>query len=286
MQWEGRRVSTNVEDRRGVGGGLSGRGGCTLGGGIGTIILVLAFWLFGGNPLQLLGILEGTQSPSSGYVQNYEPSAQEDSLAQFVAVVLADTEEVWSDIFSQMGQTYRKPTLVLFTGYTTSACGTAQRATGPFYCSEDERIYVDLSFFHEMETRFRAGGDFAYAYVIAHEVGHHVQKLLGTLDQVHTLMARSGQRSANDLSVRLELQADFYAGVWANQTERLFQSLDPGDIEEALNAATAIGDDRLQEEAQGYSVPDSFTHGTSQQRHDWFYKGYRTGDISQGNTFE
>jgi len=286
MQWEGRRVSTNVEDRRGMGGGLSGRGGCTLGGGIGTIILVLAFWLFGGNPLQLLGILEGTQSPSSGYVQNYEPSAQEDSLAQFVAVVLADTEEVWSDIFSQMGQTYRKPTLVLFTGYTTSACGTAQRATGPFYCSEDERIYVDLSFFHEMETRFRAGGDFAYAYVIAHEVGHHVQKLLGTLDQVHTLMARSGQRSANDLSVRLELQADFYAGVWANQTERLFQSLDPGDIEEALNAATAIGDDRLQEEAQGYSVPDSFTHGTSQQRHDWFYKGYRTGDISQGNTFE
>lgn len=269
-----------------MGGGLSGRGGCTLGGGIGTIILVLAFWLFGGNPLQLLGILEGTQSPSSGYVQNYEPSAQEDSLAQFVAVVLADTEEVWSDIFSQMGQTYRKPTLVLFTGYTTSACGTAQRATGPFYCSEDERIYVDLSFFHEMETRFRAGGDFAYAYVIAHEVGHHVQKLLGTLDQVHTLMARSGQRSANDLSVRLELQADFYAGVWANQTERLFQSLDPGDIEEALNAATAIGDDRLQEEAQGYSVPDSFTHGTSQQRHDWFYKGYQTGDISQGNTFE
>lgn len=185
-----------------------------------------------------------------------------------------------------MGKTYRKPTLVLFTGYTTSTCGTAQSATGPFYCSEDEKIYVDLSFFHQMETQFRAGGDFAYAYVIAHEVGHHVQKLLGTLDQVHTLMARSNQRTGNDLSVRLELQADFYAGVWANQTERLFQSLDSGDIDEALRAASAIGDDRLQEEAQGYSVPDSFTHGTSQQRHDWFYKGYRTGDITQGNTFE
>ncbi|MCC8095345.1 MAG: neutral zinc metallopeptidase [Tannerellaceae bacterium] len=276
----------NVEDRRGQGGSLSGRGGCTLGGGIGTIILVLAFWLMGGNPLQLLGLLEGGQSPSSGYVQNYVPSAQEDSLARFVSVVLADTEEVWTQIFRQMGKTYRKPTLVLFTGYTTSACGTAQSATGPFYCSEDEKIYVDLSFFHQMETQFRAGGDFAYAYVIAHEVGHHVQKLLSTLDQVHTLMARSNQRTGNDLSVRSELQADFYAGVWANQTERLFQSLDSGDIDEALRAASAIGDDRLQEEAQGYSVPDSFTHGTSQQRHDWFYKGYRTGDITQGHTFE
>ncbi|MCC8132141.1 MAG: neutral zinc metallopeptidase [Tannerellaceae bacterium] len=286
MQWEGRRGSVNVEDRRGQGGSLSGRGGCTLGGGIGMIILVLAFWLMGGNPLQLLGLLEGGQSPSSGYVQNYVPSAQEDSLARFVSVVLADTEEAWTQIFRQMGKTYRKPTLVLFTGYTTSACGTAQSATGPFYCSEDEKIYVDLSFFHQMETQFRAGGDFAYAYVIAHEVGHHVQKLLGTLDQVHTLMARSNQRTGNDLSVRLELQADFYAGVWANQTERLFQSLDSGDIDEALRAASAIGDDRLQEEAQGYSVPDSFTHGTSQQRHDWFYKGYRTGDITQGNTFE
>lgn len=286
MQWEGRRGSVNVEDRRGQGGSLSGRGGCTLGGGIGMIILVLAFWLMGGNPLQLLGLLEGGQSPSSGYVQNYVPSAQEDSLARFVSVVLADTEEAWTQIFRQMGKTYRKPTLVLFTGYTTSACGTAQSATGPFYCLKDEKIYVDLSFFHQMETQFRAGGDFAYAYVIAHEVGHHVQKLLGTLDQVHTLMARSNQRTGNDLSVRLELQADFYAGVWANQTERLFQSLDSGDIDEALRAASAIGDDRLQEEAQGYSVPDSFTHGTSQQRHDWFYKGYRTGDITQGNTFE
>lgn len=295
MQWQGRRGSTNVEDRRGQGGGfsgfpgggslLSGRG-CGCGGGIGTIILIVVLWAMGVNPLQLIGLLDTTiPDTSSGYTQEYTPTAQEDSVAQFVSVVLADTEDVWTSIFNQIGQTYRKPTLVLFTGYTSSACGSAQSSTGPFYCPLDEKIYLDLSFFSQMSTQLRAGGDFAYAYVIAHEVGHHVQKLLGTLDETNSQMARSNQTAANKISVSVELQADFYAGVWANHTQSMFNSLDPGDIEEALNAASAIGDDRLQEEAQGYSVPDSFTHGTSQERHDWFYKGYRTGDISQGNTF-
>jgi len=284
MQWIGRRGSTNVEDRRGQGGSLGGRLGC--GGGIGVLIIALIVWIMGGNPLQVIGLLEGDNTGTSEYTQQNAPSAEDDKMAEFVSVVLADTEDVWTEIFKERGQTYRKPTLVLFTGYTPSACGTAQSATGPFYCQLDEKIYVDLSFFQQMATQFHAGGDFAYAYVIAHEVGHHVQKLLGTIDQVNSLTARSNQTDANRLSVGLELQADFYAGVWANHTQSMFNSLEPDDIEEALNAATAIGDDRLQEEAQGYAVPDSFTHGTSQQRHDWFYKGYKTGDISQGNTFD
>jgi len=287
MKWQGRRGSGNIEDRRSQGGGiLSGRRGCGIGGGIGTLLIILLFWLFGGNPLQIIGLLEDSNLNESGYTQQYAPTAEEDSLARFVSVVLADTEDVWTNIFNQIGKTYNKPTLVLFTGYTNSGCGTAQSATGPFYCSLDEKIYVDLSFFNQMKTQLRAGGDFAYAYVIAHEVGHHVQKSLGTLDQINNQMDKSNQKYANELSVGLELQADFYAGVWANHTQSMFQSLDPDDIEEALNAASAIGDDRLQEEAQGYSVPDSFTHGTSQQRHDWFYKGFLTGDINQGNTFE
>lgn len=284
MQWQGRRGSTNVEDRRGMG-GMSPRG-CGFGGGIGTLVIILIFWLMGGNPLQLIGLLNNDPTGNTGYVQSYTPTAESDSLARFVSVVLADTEDVWTSIFNQQGLNYRKPTLVIFSGYTTSACGTAQSSTGPFYCSEDEKIYVDLSFFNQMATQLRAGGDFAYAYVIAHEVGHHVQKLLGTLDQIHNRMARTDQVNANRLSVGLELQADFYAGVWANHTQSMFNNIDPGDIEEALNAATAIGDDRLQEESQGYAVPDSFTHGTSQQRHDWFYRGYQTGDINQGNTFD
>lgn len=288
MQWQGRRGSENVEDRRSQGGGvsmMSGRG-CLSGGGIGVVVIALIVWLMGGNPLQVIGILEGDPSVNSGYTQQYTPTAEQDSLARFVSVVLADTEDVWTAVFNEMGQEYRKPTLVLFSGYTTSACGTAQSATGPFYCQLDEKIYVDLSFFNQMATQLNAGGDFAYAYVIAHEVGHHVQKLLGTINQVDNMTARTNQRDANRLSVSLELQADFYAGVWANRTQSMFNSLDADDIDEALNAASAIGDDRLQEEAQGYSVPDSFTHGTSQQRHDWFYKGYRTGDIRQGNTFD
>ncbi len=241
----------------------------------------------GGDPSQLIGMLgNSSYGDGSGYSQQYTPTAESDSMARFVSVVLADTEDVWTSVFQQMGKTYRKPTLVLFNGYTTSACGTAQSSTGPFYCQLDEKIYVDLSFFNQMETQLRAGGDFAYAYVIAHEVGHHVQKLLGTLDEVNNLRSRSDQRYANRLSVALELQADFYAGVWAKLTQTMFNNLDPGDIDEALNAASQIGDDRLQEQAQGYSVPDSFTHGTSQERHDWFYKGYRTGDVTQGNTFD
>ncbi len=283
MQWQGRRGSTNVEDRRGQGGGGLPIGGLGCGG---TIIVVILFWLLGGNPLQLLGLLEGNSPSGAGYTQTYTPNAEQDSLARFVSVVLADTEDVWTAIFGNIGRTYRKPTLVLFSGYTTSACGTAQSATGPFYCSEDERIYLDLSFFDQMATQLHAGGEFAYAYVIAHEVGHHVQKLLGTLDQVNSMRARTDRASGNRLSVGLELQADFYAGVWARHTQSMFQTINEQDISEALNAASAIGDDRLQEEAQGYSVPDSFTHGTSQQRHDWFYRGYQSGDISQGNTFE
>lgn len=281
MQWQGRRGSSNVEDRRGSGGGVSPRG-CSLGGGVGTLVIVLIYWLLGGNPLQLIGLLNSGQSVTSGYTQEYTHTAETDSTARFVSVVLADTEDVWTAIFNQFGREYRKPTLVIFDGYTTSACGTAQSATGPFYCSVDEKIYIDLSFFNQMANQLQAGGDFAYAYVIAHEVGHHVQKLLGTLDQIHNAMAQTDDVSANKLSVALELQADFYAGVWANRTQSMFNTLDEGDIEEALNAANAIGDDKLQENAQGYSVPDSFTHGTSKQRHDWFYKGYKTGDIRQG----
>lgn len=287
MKWQGRRGSTNIDDRRGMGGGrvFSGRNlGC--GGSIGMILIVIVFWIMGINPLQLIGLLESPQDSTSGYTQSYTPSAEEDSIARFVSVVLADTEDVWTTIFNQRGMNYRKPTLVLFNNYTTSGCGTAQSSTGPFYCPVDEKIYLDLSFFNQMSRQLGAGGDFAYAYVIAHEVGHHVQKQLGVLDQVNNMSARSNQRTANELSVRTELQADFYAGVWAHHTQSMFQSLEPGDIDEALNAASAIGDDRLQEESQGYAVPDSFTHGTSQQRHDWFYKGYTTGDIQQGDTFD
>lgn len=294
MRWQGRRGSENVEDRRSAGGRLGGLGsggggrrGCSLQGGVGIVVVAIIIWLMGGNPLQVLQMIGGDSSFSTPeYTQTSAPSTEEDDLARFASVVLADTEEVWSATFKQMGLTYRKPTLVLFSGYTSSPCGAAQSSTGPFYCSLDEKIYLDLSFFKQMETQLRAGGDFAYAYVIAHEVGHHVQKLLGTLEQVHEQMGNSNKKRANALSVKLELQADFYAGYWAHHTQKMFNSLDADDIEEALNAANAIGDDRLQEQAQGYSVPDSFTHGTSKERHDWFYKGYRTGDFRQGNTFQ
>lgn len=290
MKWQGRRGSENVDDRRSQGGrsfsGGGGRMGCNLQSGIGLLVVAVIIWLMGGNPLQVLELISGGgQTNTSGYTQPQATTAEEDAMAQFVSVVLADTEDVWTETFKQLGRTYRKPTLVLFSGYTTSACGTAQSSTGPFYCSLDEKIYLDMTFFQQMETQLRAGGDFAYAYVIAHEVGHHVQKLLGTLDQAHQQMANVNQKKANAISVALELQADFYAGYWAHHTQKMFGSLDADDIEEALNAANAIGDDRLQEQAQGHSVPDSFTHGTSKQRHDWFYKGYRTGDISQGNSF-
>ena len=291
MQWQGRRESTNVEDRRGQGGGFGGfggvgGGGCGLKGGIGTIVILLIIWALGGNPMQYLGMLGGLDDLTSGLDPQQTTTLSEADKTQghFVATVLAETEDVWTDIFKQMGRTYRKPTLVLYNSYTSSGCGTAQSSTGPFYCPQDEKIYVDLSFFKQMDTQFRAGGDFAYAYVLAHEVGHHVQKLLGTLDQVNSVRARSSEKVSNELSVRTELQADFYAGIWAHYTEK-FGILDPGDIQEALNAASAVGDDRLQKQAQGYVVPDAFTHGTSQQRYNWFNRGYKTGDMRQGDTF-
>ncbi|GHV56817.1 flagellar biosynthesis protein FlgM [Bacteroidia bacterium] len=302
MQWQGKRESTNVEDNRrasgggmgGFGGGFGGFGGlggnktsgrgCGCGSGIGLIILVIILWIMGINPLTLLDMGGGSLPLQQQTYNSGITSAEEDSLVQFASVILANTEEVWTQIFSQMGRTYRKPTLSIYSGQMRTACGMANSDVGPFYCSADEKIYLDVSFFSQMATQLHAGGDFAYAYVIAHEVGHHVQKLLGTLEQVDAQMARSTQTVANELSVRLELQADFYAGVWAHYTEK-YNWLDPGDIEEALNAASQIGDDTLQKQAQGYVQPDSFTHGTSAQRYNWFYKGYKTGNMNDGNTF-
>ncbi len=278
MKWINKR-SGNVEDRRGMSGGR----GLAIGGIGGIVVLILA-WIMGGDPSQLMSLLE-QGNPQSNQTE-YTPSAQEDSLAQFVSMVLAETEEVWDENFRKLGKTYREPKLVLFTGQTTSGCGHASKISGPFYCPADEKIYLDLSFYTEMKEQLGAGGDFAFAYVIAHEVGHHVQKLLGVMDRYAEAHGQGEAQGANSISVRTELQADFYAGLWAHHAERLFRNLDEDDIDEALNAATAIGDDRLQQQSQGYVVPDSFTHGTSAQRKKWFYKGYTTGDLRQGNTFE
>ncbi len=243
------------------------------------VILIVNF-LLGGNPDQLQQQLQnGVRAPMTA-----EQKAAEDSLARFVSVVLADCEDVWTKIFEEQGQVYQYPHLVLFTGSTETGCGFSSAATGPFYCPQDNQVYIDLSFFQEMRNRFHASGDFAMAYVVAHEVGHHVQFLLGTFDKVSRLQQQSGGE-ANKYSVGLELQADFYAGVWAHYEQNMKHVLDPGDIDEALNAANAIGDDRLQKQSQGYVVPDAFTHGTSAQRAYWFKKGYETGDIRQGNTF-
>jgi uncharacterized protein len=276
MLWKGERQSVNVEDRRGI-----GRGGMAVGGGLGGIIIIVLALLFGADPRQFLEQLptegEGTQS-------SRPVDAQEEERVQFVKVVLAGTEDVWNEIFRQSGQQYREPTLQLFTDEARSACGRAGAAVGPFYCPNDEKVYIDLAFFRELETRFRAPGDFAQAYVVAHEVGHHVQDLLGTMDRVNSVRDRVSEEQNNDLSVRLELQADFLAGVWAHYAKQKGK-LEPGDVEEALGAASAVGDDRLQKEAQGYVVPDSFTHGTSEQRIRWFRKGFETGDIRQGDTF-
>jgi predicted metalloprotease len=239
--------------------------------------------LFGVDPRALFNN-GGDSSPATGTQATRSVNPAEDELKSFSSSVLANTEDVWQDIFRQGGQQYRVPKLVLFTGQVRSACGTSSAAVGPFYCPGDEKVYLDLSFFDELRSRFRAPGDFAQAYVIAHEVGHHVQKLLGTSDKVDAMQRRGSEREANDLSVRLELQADFYAGVWAHYAQKR-GDIEVGDIDEALNAATAIGDDRLQKEAQGYAVPDSFTHGTSAQRMRWFKRGFETGDIRQGDTF-
>ena len=277
MRWLGRRESSNVEDQRGS------RAGLAVGGGIGTVVLLVVALLFGADPRVVLDRLGGgAQQPGT---QTQRPSnPEEDELVKFVRVVLADTEDTWGDVFRRQGQQYRAPKLVLFTDQVRSACGIAGAAVGPFYCPGDEKVYLDLGFFRELKNRFRAPGDFAQAYVIAHEVGHHLQNLFGTMDKVDSMRGRTSEREANDLSVRLELQADFYAGVWAHYAQRK-GILEAGDIEEALTAATAIGDDRLQKETQGYVVPDSFTHGTSEQRMRWFRRGFESGDVRQGDTF-
>ncbi|MBA3255489.1 MAG: neutral zinc metallopeptidase [Pyrinomonadaceae bacterium] len=278
MRWREGRQSENVEDRRGM-----SRGGMAIGGGLGGIVILLIALLLGADPRQLL-----EQLPSDGQApatQSSRPTnPEEEELRQFVGAVLADTEDVWNDIFRQLGRQYREPTLVVFTDQVQSACGVAGATVGPFYCPGDEKLYIDLSFYRELKTRFRAPGDFAQAYVIAHEIGHHVQHLLGTMDQVDSARRRLSEAEANQLSVRLELQADFLAGAWAHHAQKR-GVLEQGDVEEALTAASAIGDDRLQGESQGYVVPDSFTHGTSEQRISWFRKGLETGDIRQGDTF-
>jgi len=281
MRWEGRRRSQNVEDRRGAGGSRGG-GGLVLGGGLGTLVLVVVVMLLGGDPRQLLEMAGGP----AGQTQTETVSSPEDERRkEFVAIVLAGTEDVWEEQFKALGQVYEKPKLVVFSGSVRSGCGFADAQVGPFYCPADRTIYLDLSFFSELERRYGAPGDFAQAYVIAHEVGHHVQNLLGISDKLHAARGRVSKTEYNDLSVKLELQADFLAGIWARKDHENFGSLEEGDIEEALQAANAIGDDTLQKQAQGHVVPDSFTHGTSAQRKKWFMKGFQSGDIRQGDTF-
>jgi predicted metalloprotease len=281
MKWSGRRRSGNVEDQRGrSGGGFRGGIPRALFSKKGLIILAIIIgisWLSGNNPLALLEQIAGSSNTSS---QAYTPTPQEEELSQFVQVVLADTEDVWNNLMNN----YREPTLVLFSGSVQSACGAASASTGPFYCSADERIYIDLSFYNDLKNKLGAPGDFAQAYVIAHEVGHHVQHLLGISDKVHGMRNQQSEAENNALSVKLELQADFLAGVWAHYAQQM-NIIEPGDFEEALNAANAIGDDRLQRQSQGYVVPDSFTHGTSEQRMFWFRRGYNSGDLAEGDTF-
>lgn len=279
MRWSDGRRSDNVEDRRG---GPVSRG--VVKGGIGTVILVLVAMYFGVDPSVVLQ-QGGTSLTSPTETRSVGKPPASDELAQFVSVVLADIEDTWHDIFKKNGKTYQEPKLVLFSGSVQSACGHAQAAMGPFYCPADQKVYIDLSFYRDLKERYQAPGDFAQAYVIAHEIGHHVQNLLGISEKVHTLQGRAGKSEANQLSVRLELQADCLAGIWAHHADRSRQVLEAGDVEEALQAATGIGDDRLQQQAQGYIVPDSFTHGSSQQRVRWFKAGLDTGNFGSCNTF-
>lgn len=278
MRWQMGRRSDNVEDRRGMGVPMG-----IAGGGIGTIILIIAGLFFGFDPSVILqgGDPSSQVAPGPGPA----PSKADDELRNFVSVVLADTEDVWRDLFRKRNAEYRDPTLVLFSGAVQSACGLAQSAVGPFYCPGDHKVYLDLSFFRDLRTRFGAPGDFAQAYVIAHEVGHHVQALLGISERVHGARQRAGEREANALSVKLELQADCFAGVWAFHAEKTRQILEAGDVEEALNAASAIGDDRLQQKSRGYVAPDSFTHGSAAQRVEWFQRGLKSGRTDQCDTF-
>ena len=276
MKLEGRRTSSNVDDRR-----RSGKTTASLGIG-GLIVAALITWLMGGNPLdvvtsQLGDVMQGGTE--------YLPSAEEDAVATFASQILAGTEDVWTKEFEKLGRRYVSPKLVLYTHTTNSGCGGASAQTGPFYCPVDQTVYLDLSFFDQMSKQLGAGGDFAYAYVIAHEVGHHVQYLLGTLDKVQRMQNRANKKESNQLNVRLELQADFFAGIWAYHDNKMFNSLEDGDIEKGLNAASAIGDDRLQMQSQGYTVPDAFNHGTSAQRVRWLKKGATFGRVADGDTF-
>ncbi|OPL17546.1 MAG: metalloprotease [delta proteobacterium ML8_D] len=280
MKWQGRRQSTNVDDRRAtpakglaIGGGISG--------GILVIIIVLVLTLCSGGDLSQI-LNSGLALQESG--SSYQVTQEEEELAQFVSVVLAETEDVWTELFAREGIEYIEPTLVLYNEYVESACGIAGAATGPFYCPADQKVYMDLSFFEELQQEYGAPGDFAIAYVVSHEVGHHIQTLLGIMEDVQNLQSRLSEVEANEINVRLELQADYFAGVVAHYMDRM-SLLDEGDIEEALNAASAVGDDRIQKQYQGYVVPDSFTHGTSEQRQKWFFKGFKTGTIEDGDTF-
>lgn len=283
MRWERSRASDNVEDRRGQGSG----GGLRLGGksiGLGTIAIALVAMLLGVDPGIVLNMAGGPALEQQTGAPAQPPA--NDEAARFVSHVLGDTEDTWRGIFARSGRTYEDPRLVLFSGSTQTACGLGQAAMGPFYCPADRQVYIDLAFYEDLKHRFQAPGDFAQAYVIAHEVGHHVQNLLGTAEKIHALRQQVGEKEANALSVRMELQADCFAGVWAHHADASRQILESGDLEEAMNAATAIGDDRLQKQAQGYAVPDSFTHGSSAQRVRWFRKGMESGDPRACNSFQ
>lgn len=277
MRTEGRRTSDNVEDRRGM-----STGKMAVGGGIGTIVIVLIVLLLGGDPSQVVDTMQEGAATESGPVN---ASPEEEKMVEFVSIVLAGTEDVWTKIFRESNLTYRKPTLVLFRSQVQSACGYATAASGPFYCPGDEKVYIDLDFFDDLRSNFGAHGDFAIAYVLAHEVGHHVQNLLGILNDVNSQRSGMSEVNANRLLVRLELQADFLAGMWAHYDQKMFDSIEAGDIEEAMNAAASVGDDVLQKRYQGRVVPDAFTHGSAAQRKEWFRKGYVTGDFDQGDTF-
>ena len=289
MRLDGRRESSNVDDRRGGGFRLGGKGGLGIGAAI--VIGLITYCATGdlnqafqvaSNTSDVTSVITGQSNTSGG---EYQPTAEEQELESFAKKVLASTEDVWTEEFKKMGKTYEAPTLVFFNGSVQSGCGGASASTGPFYCSADQCVYIDLSFFTSMKSSLGADGDFAYAYVIAHEVGHHVQYLLGNLGKAHAQMAKLSQSEANKVSVQIELQADCFAGVWAYHEQNMFGSLEEGDLEEAISTAQVIGDDYLQKKAQGYVVPESFNHGTSQQRMKWFKRGFTTGDISQGNTF-
>lgn len=279
MLWKGRRQSGNVEDIR-----TSGRRSIGFKGGIiGTIVIAVVVYLLGGNPMQVLNLGDTGQSST---VEQTELTAHDKEMGDFVSVVLADTEDVWNKLFSEMGETYREPKLVLFRGGVKSACGFAEEATGPFYCSADEKVYIDLTYLEELQQRLGAQGDFAVAYILAHEVGHHVQNLLGKMEKRDEMRASGADESEiNEMTVRIELQADFLAGVWVHHAQKMQNIMEEGDLEEALNAASAVGDDRIQMKTRGYVVPDSFTHGTSEQRRKWLSRGIETGDINQGDTF-